>query len=244
MSQEQIEQTSESNVILRCQNLKKVYKMGEVYVNALRGVDLTIKKGEFIAIMGPSGSGKTTLLNLLGGLDRPTEGFVEIAGKDISEMKDKELTKLRRHDIGFVFQTFNLLPVLTAFENIELPMVIAGVERKKREQRTLELLELVGLRDRKNHKPEELSGGERQRVAIARALANEPNIVFCDEPTGDLDSATADNIISLLKNISVTKNQTFVIVTHDRTVANRAEKIYQMRDGKIVNVIKNNTTKD
>ena len=151
MAQNQTEQSSSSEIILRCQNLKKIYKMGEVYVHALRGVDLTVKKGDFIAIMGPSGSGKTTLLNLLGGLDRPTEGFVEIAGKDISDMKDKELTKLRRFDIGFVFQTFNLLPVLTAFENVELPMVIAGVERNKRERRTLELLELVGLRDRKDH---------------------------------------------------------------------------------------------
>ncbi|MFW9928240.1 MAG: ABC transporter ATP-binding protein [Candidatus Thorarchaeota archaeon] len=226
--------SSVNEIVLKCTDLKKNYKMGDVVVPALRGLSLDVSKGQMIAIMGPSGCGKTTLLNLLGGLDQPSEGNVEVGGKNIARMSDKELTKIRRHEIGFIFQTYNLLPVLTAFENVELPMLIAGLPKKERQTRANYLLEIVGLKDRKQHKPDELSGGERQRVAIARALANKPAIILCDEPTGDLDSETGERIVKLLKEVNKSENQTIIIVTHDQVVANQTEMIYRLKDGKIL----------
>ncbi|OLS19469.1 MAG: putative ABC transporter ATP-binding protein [Candidatus Heimdallarchaeota archaeon LC_3] len=224
------------DIVLNCSNLIKNYKLGGVIVPALRGMDLEVSRGQMISIMGPSGCGKTTLLNLLGGLDQPSEGTVKLEDRDIATMSDKELTKIRRHKIGFIFQTYNLLPVLTAFENVELPMLIAGVGKKERYSRTNYLLEVVGLKDRKHHKPDELSGGERQRVAIARALSNKPAIILCDEPTGDLDSETGDRIVKLLKEVNKTEGQTIIVVTHDQVVADQTEIIYRLKDGKILSI--------
>lgn len=221
------------NIVLRCINLKKNYKLGDVVVQALRGLSLDLKRGQMISIMGPSGCGKTTLLNLLGGLDMPTEGTVELDGRNLSNLSDKDLTEIRRFKIGFIFQTYNLLPVLTAFENVELPMLIAGVNKKERQRRANYLLETVDLKERKKHKPDELSGGERQRVAIARALANKPAIILCDEPTGDLDSETGDKIMKLLKEVNEKEGQTLIVVTHDQGVADQTEIIFRLKDGRI-----------
>ena len=179
-----------SDIVVECVNLRKSYILGEVKVEALRGINMQIKRGELIAIMGPSGCGKTTLLNIIGSLDYPTSGKIILEGKDISDATEKELTRIRRKSVGFVFQFYNLLPVLSALENVELPMLIAGVSKEARNKRALELLEKVDLLGRKDHKPDELSGGERQRVAIARSLANNPAILLADEPTGDLDTET------------------------------------------------------
>ena len=224
------------DIVLNCKNLKKNYKLGDVIVPALRGLDLEVFRGQMISIMGPSGCGKTTLLNLLGGLDQPSEGTVNLEKRDIATMSDKELTKVRRHKIGFIFQTYNLLPVLTAYENVELPMLIAGIGKKDRQSRANYLLEIVGLKDRKHHKPDELSGGERQRVAIARALANKPAIILCDEPTGDLDSETGDKIVKLLKEVNKTEGQTIIVVTHDQVIADQTEIIYRLKDGKVLSI--------
>ncbi|MHA2338306.1 MAG: ABC transporter ATP-binding protein [Candidatus Hodarchaeales archaeon] len=229
-----MDQTNNSNdVVLSCKNLKKNYKLGDVIVHALRGLDLDVIRGEMISIMGPSGCGKTTLLNLLGGLDQPSEGKVMLGGKDLAVLNDKELTEIRRYKIGFIFQTYNLLPVLTAFENVELPMLISGVGKKERTERANHLLDIVDLGGRKGHKPDELSGGERQRVSIARALANKPSIILCDEPTGDLDSETGDKIINLLREVNKKEGQTLIVVTHDQIVADQTEKVYRLKDGKI-----------
>ena len=237
--QEIVKNDSESNkdnndVVLRTENLKKIYKKGtDQEVNALRGVDITIKRGEMVSIMGSSGSGKTTLLNIIGGLDVPSEGFVYIDNQDIGKMSDKQLTMLRRHKIGFIFQSYNLLPVLSAFENVELPMLIAGMETDERRDRAKELLRIVGLEDRLKHKPDELSGGQKQRVAIARSLANKPAVLLCDEPTGDLDTTTGDQIMRLFEDINKNENQTIIIVTHDPNIAKRTLKTFHIKDGLI-----------
>lgn len=215
-------------------DLEKEYRLGEVVVHALRGVGMELKKGEFVVVAGPSGSGKTTLLNLIGALDKPTRGKVYIGGKDLTAMNERELTRLRRNKIGFVFQFYNLIPVLTAFENIELPMIVAGVPKKKMQERTQELLEIIGLIERANHRPDELSGGEQQRIAIARALANQPSIVLADEPTGDLDTATGSEVMKVLREMSKREKVTAIIVTHDPVIAEMADRILEMRDGKIL----------
>ena len=220
--------------ILILEDIHKTYKLGKTKVNALNGVSLSVKKGEFISIMGPSGSGKTTLLNIMGALDLPTRGKVYINGKDIISMNDAALTRLRRFEIGFIFQFYNLIPVLTCYENVELPLITAGMGNKFRKKRVLELLTKVGLEDRIHHKPDELSGGQQQRVAIARALANRPSLILADELTGDLDSKTGEKILEYLVELNITENQSFIIITHDRNVAKKATKIYQIHDGKLI----------
>src|SRR3954449_3268430 len=212
-------------------DLSKRYGDGAAAVDALRGVSLDIAPGSFTAVMGPSGSGKSTLMHLLAGLDKPTEGAVYIEGADITTMKDKDLTMLRRKRVGFVFQAFNLIPQLTAEENIVLPLTLA---REKANGNLASLLEQVGLTDRASHKPTELSGGQQQRVAVARALITEPAVVFADEPTGNLDSQSSDDILSLLRRAADERNQTTVMVTHDAHAASYADRVVFLADGKIV----------
>jgi len=207
--------------------------MGPVKVNALDGVDLKIKRGEYLSIMGPSGSGKTTLFNMVGGIDRPSRGRVYIDGVDVAKLDAYELAWLRCRKIGYIFQTFNLIPVLTAMENVTLPMIFAGVGREERIKRGKEILERVGLGDRLNHKPAELSGGQQQRVAIARALANDPVIVLADEPTGNLDLETGLDIINLLKNLNKEQHVTIIAATHDLKMLDVSDRIVYLRDGKI-----------
>ncbi len=216
-------------------NVFKIYDLGEnVRVKALRGVSLTVKRGEFVSVMGPSGCGKTTLLNMIGGLDNPTDGRVIIDGIDVTNMGEGELAKLRREKIGFVFQFFNLVPLLTALENVELPMIFTGkLSEAEIERRAAELLQLVGLGERMHHRPPQMSGGEQQRVAIARALANEPSIILADEPTGNIDRETGWKIIRLMKGLNETLEQTFIIVTHDPSIAQTSEKTFYMVDGQI-----------
>lgn len=229
--------STKDDIVLRTENLKKAYKQGsDQEVDALRGVDIAIHRGEMVSIMGSSGSGKTTLLNILGGLDVPSEGFVYIDDQDIAKMSDKQLTMLRRNKIGFIFQSYNLLPVLSAFENVELPMLIAGVDQEERKQRAIELLKIVGLEERMKHKPDELSGGQKQRVAIARSLANKPSVLLCDEPTGDLDTKTGDQIMRLFEEINEKEKQTIIIVTHDPSIAKRTIKTFHIKDGLIENI--------
>jgi len=214
-------------------NLRKTYMLGKVPVNALQGVNLKVEKGDFLAILGPSGSGKSTLLNMIGALDKPTEGKVFIEGVDVSTLKDNELADLRRR-IGFVFQFFNLIPRLTAKGNVELTMAILGLGKSERRKRAEELLETVGLKERANHKPAELSGGERQRVAIARALANNPKFLLMDEPTGNIDSKTANEVIELVKRLNEEKGVTIIIVTHDQQITSQTKRTVQMLDGLII----------
>jgi putative ABC transport system ATP-binding protein len=216
------------------ENLEKSYRLGKVTVNALRGVTLKLEQGEFMVIMGPSGSGKTTLLNIIGTLDKPSSGRALVDGEDITKMNDGQLTKLRRHKIGFVFQFHNLIPVLTALENVELPMITSGVKRRVARDRAMELLGRVGLQNRTDHLPDELSGGEQQRVAIARALVNHPRIVLADEPTGDLDMKTGFEIVQLLHGMAKQESASVVVVTHDPVVAERADRLIEMRDGRIM----------
>ncbi len=224
--------------VVELENLEKSYKLGKVTVNALRGVTLKLQPAEFMVIMGPSGSGKTTLLNIIGTLDKPTSGRALVDGEDITRMNDGQLTKLRRHKIGFVFQFHNLLPVLTAVENVELPLITSGVKRKGSRDRAMELLTRVGLQDRTDHLPDELSGGEQQRVAIARALANHPRIVLADEPTGDLDTKTGFEVVQLLHSMAKQEGSSVVVVTHDPVVAEKADRLVEMRDGRITEKIR------
>jgi putative ABC transport system ATP-binding protein len=227
---------NETDTVVECVDLKKSYILGEVKVEALRGITMQIRRGEMISIMGPSGCGKTTLLNIIGSLDSPTSGKVFLEGRDISNANERDLTEIRRKSVGFIFQFYNLLPVLTALENVELPMLIAGVSKEERRKRALELLEKVDLIDRKDHKPDELSGGERQRVAIARSLANNPSILLADEPTGDLDTETGLAILELLKEVNRTENQTLVLVTHDNGIARQFNRIFHIQDGLISSI--------
>jgi len=220
--------------IISCQGLTKTYVTGDVRVEALKGITLEIEKGEMVAIMGPSGCGKTTLLNCLSGLDDVTSGEVLVEEKDITALDDDEKSELRAVRMGFVFQFYNLLPVLSATENVELPLLISGTKREEANERALKLLDRVGLSERSLQRPSSLSGGERQRVAIARALVNDPAIVFADEPTGDLDKKTANDIVALLRQLNQENKQTFVIVTHDPEVGARCDRIIHMRDGLVV----------
>ena len=220
--------------VLETKTLRKVYQLGSHSVNALDGVDFIVNKGEFVAIMGPSGSGKSTLLHLIGGLDQPTDGEVTLAGQPLSLLNDKQVTMLRRHHIGFVFQFFNLLPTLTTEENITLPLIIDGKNPRQFKDRLDNLLDLVGLTDRRRHKPDQLSGGEQQRVSLARALITEPEIVLADEPTGNLDSKTGTSIMELLRLSRDELGQTIVVVTHDARAASYADRVVFLRDGQIV----------
>ncbi len=211
----------------------KRYKMGEQYVNALNGVSLQIERGEYIAIMGPSGSGKSTMMNILGFLDVPDKGEYIFDGQKITGMSEKELAFVRNRRVGFIFQTFNLLPRETALENVELPMIYSGISKTKRFETAKKLLNMVGLGERINHRPNELSGGERQRVAIARALVNNPDIILADEPTGNLDTKTGNEIMSILDNLNK-QGKTVVLVTHDPEIAEHSDRIIHIRDGKII----------
>ena len=219
--------------LLQTSGLRKQYQMGEVTVNALQGVDFTVTKGEFIAIMGPSGSGKSTLLHLLGGLDIPSDGEIVLGDRRLAHLTDDEITIVRRRQIGFIFQFFNLLPTLTAAENVALPLLIDGRSIQPYLSRIDELLTLVGLGDRQEHKPDQLSGGQQQRVAIARALITDPLIVLADEPTGNLDSESGLEILRLLRRACDEKQQTIVMVTHDSKAAEFADRIVRLRDGLI-----------
>lgn len=220
-------------------NVQKVYPMGEVNVPALRGIDLTIQPGEFVAIMGPSGSGKSTLMHLLGCLDLPSDGVVQLDGHDVSKLDEDTLAQIRGKKIGFVFQTFNLIPTLTAVENVELPLFFQSVPRAERRARALELLRKVGLDGRAHHKPAQLSGGERQRVAIARALANDPEIILADEPTGNLDSESGRAILDLLAQLH-REGKTIILVTHNPEAAAYAQRILRIKDGRLVEEVTNN----
>jgi len=231
---------ADPNAMIETFDLRKIYNITEgIEVKALDGVSINIKKGEFVSVMGPSGSGKTTLLNMIGGLDNPTSGAVFINGINIAHMEDIERTNLRLHQIGFIFQFYNLVPVLTAYENVELPMLFADKSDELREEKVNRFLDLVGLNERKDFLPAELSGGEQQRVAIARSLCNEPAILIADEPTGELDSIMGMEIIQLLRDLNRELDQTILMVTHDPSVGALAERTLRMRDGKLIDSISN-----
>jgi putative ABC transport system ATP-binding protein len=223
--------------VLEAQQLRKRYQLGEHQVDALDGVDFLIEQGEFVAIMGPSGSGKSTLLHLLGGLDQPSDGEVILAGQKLSILNDNQATLARRHNVGFVFQFFNLLPTLSAEENIALPIIIDGKNPRDYDDKLTDLLKLVGLAERRDHKPDQLSGGEQQRVALARALLTEPAIVLADEPTGNLDTKTGNAIMDLLRRSCDELNQATIVVTHDARAAAFADRVVFLQDGNIINQI-------
>jgi putative ABC transport system ATP-binding protein len=220
------------DAVIVTRNLQREYDMGGEIVRALRGVDITIRRNEFVAIMGPSGSGKSTLMNMIGCLDTPTRGEYWLNGHRVSELEDNELARIRNKEIGFVFQTFNLLPRATALHNVELPLVYAGVSGKERKARAVDALTQVGLADRMEHRPNELSGGQRQRVAIARALVNQPSIILADEPTGNLDSTTSIEILALFNQLHQ-QNQTIVLVTHEHDIAAHARRQVHLKDGMV-----------
>ncbi len=221
--------------VVQLKDVKKIYHLGDTIVHALRGVDIDIKQGEFVSISGPSGSGKTTILNMIGCIDHPTEGCVCIDEEEIHLKKDKAITNLRLHKIGFIFQSFNLIPVLNVYENIEFPLLLMkGVSKEERKERVMKLIKEVGLEDRIQNRPAELSGGQRQRVAIARALVTNPKIVLADEPTANLDSKTGDMIISLMKKLNEIEKTTFIFSTHDPDVMKHAGRIIKIHDGLIV----------
>jgi putative ABC transport system ATP-binding protein len=220
--------------VLEAKDLHKRYQIGQHSIEALAGVDFVVEQGEFVAIMGPSGSGKSTLLHLLGGLDNPSQGEITLANKQLSKLSEKQATLARRHNVGFVFQFFNLLPTLTAEENILLPVIIDGKDPRKYAERLSRMLALVGLEDRRTHKPDQLSGGEQQRVAIARALITQPAILLADEPTGNLDSKTGTAIMELLRRSAEELNQTVIVVTHDPKAAAYASRVVFLRDGSVI----------
>jgi len=220
--------------IIKATGVHKTYDTGKIKVHALRGVDLDIMEGEMVAVMGPSGCGKTTLLNCLSGIDGIDQGEIVVKGNLVAKMSDKQRTRFRAEEMGFIFQAFNLLPVLSVVENVELPLLVSGVKQNQARRQAMEVLDLVGLTDQKYQRPAELSGGQQQRVAIARALVNEPAIVWGDEPTGNLDSETSADIMDLLCRLNKEKSQTFVLVTHDLAVGRRGDRIIRMADGEIV----------
>jgi len=230
--------------IIELRNVWKIYKMGEVEVKALRGLDLTIKRGEFVAIQGRSGSGKSTAMNMIGCLDVPTKGKISLEGKDISKLEESQLAQIRGRKIGFIFQKFNLINTLSAKENIMLPMAFQGIGEEERGKRAIELLRLVELEDRMNHKPNELSGGEQQRIAIARSLANNPDVVLADEPTGNLDSKTGINVMDFLDRLHKKEKKTIIMVTHDDDLAHYAQRVEYLKDGKIINTKKTHGGKE
>jgi len=217
--------------VIDIRDLTKAYQMGEVEVHALRGVSMQVMPGEMVAIMGPSGSGKSTLMNMLGCLDTPTSGEYYLEGAAVSDLNDRGLTSIRRHKVGFVFQTYNLLPRTSALVNVEIPLIYGGVPRRQRRQRAIEALEVVGLGDRLHHQPNELSGGEQQRVAVARSLASEPAIILADEPTGNLDTRSGEEVMAVFQKLNRERGITVILVTHDPDIARHAERIVWVRDG-------------
>jgi putative ABC transport system ATP-binding protein len=223
-----------AKTIIELKNVWKIYKMGKVEVPALRGLNLHVNEGEFLSIMGPSGSGKSTAMNMVGALDVPTKGSIMLAGRDISTLTESDLAQLRGRKIGFIFQQFNLIPTLSALENVALPMIFQNASRDKRLDRARQLLEMVELGDRVHHKPTEMSGGQQQRVAIARSLVNDPDVVLADEPTGNLDSATGSKVVDFLGALNKREGKTIVMVTHDGSVAKHAHRVEYLRDGQIV----------
>ena len=225
--------------VITVKDLYKIYRVGETKVRALNGVDFTIYRGEFCAIVGASGSGKSTLLNMLAGLEAPTKGEIIIAGEHIEEKNENELVRFRQEHIGFIFQSFNLMASMNAVENVALPLTFQGMEKKKRLQKAEKMLKLVGLTKYMTHKPSQMSGGQQQRVGVARALVVEPEIVFADEPTGNLDFATSRDVMRLMQRIVREKQQTLVMVTHDRELAGFADRIFHIRDGKIIQIEEN-----
>lgn len=228
--------------VISVKNLYKIYRVGDSKVRALDGVSFTIEKGEFCAIVGTSGSGKSTLLNMLAGLEKPTKGEIIIAGEHMEKKNENQLVKFRREHIGFIFQSFNLLSSMNALENVALPLTFQGMEKEKRLKRAEEVLKLVGLSKHKKHKPTQMSGGQQQRVGIARALVVQPEIIFADEPTGNLDSKTSAEVMELIKKIIREKNQTLVMVTHDDHLASFADRIFRISDGKIISIEKGGIT--
>lgn len=221
---------------IRVKNLYKIFRVGNEKVRALNGVDLTIYKGEFCAIVGTSGSGKSTMLNMLAGLEKPTKGEVIVAGEHLEKMNENQLVKFRREHVGFIFQSFNLLGTMNAIENVALPLTFRGVDKKIREAKAVEMLKLVGLPKHMKHRPNEMSGGQQQRVGVARALVLDPEIIFADEPTGNLDSKTSAEVLGLMRKVVTEKNQTMVMVTHDNHLAGFADRIFHIIDGKIVKI--------
>lgn len=222
-----------NNYVIDCRHIKKIYTMGEIKVNALTDINLDIKKAEFTAIAGPSGSGKTTFLNIISGLDKPTEGQVYLAGKPMSEMSGNELSDFRRDHIGFIFQSYNLIPVLSAKENIEYIMLLQGVPAEERHQKVSKILEEVGLKGMENRRPVQLSGGQQQRVAVARAIVSEPDIILADEPTANLDSETGASLLDMMRELNENHNVTFVFSTHDDMIMERAKRLIILKDGEV-----------
>lgn len=227
---------NERKPVIRVKDLYKIYRVGESKVRALNGVDFDIYKGEFCSIVGASGSGKSTLLNMLAGLEKPTKGEVVIAGEHMETKTENQLVKFRREHIGFIFQSFNLLPTLNALENVALPLTFQGMDKKKRLAKAREVIRLVGLTKYSKHKPTQMSGGQQQRVGVARALVVQPEIIFADEPTGNLDSNTSQEVMNLMKKVVREQNQTLVMVTHDNYLAGFADRIFHIKDGKIIQI--------
>ena len=222
--------------VIQVKNLYKIFRVGNSKVRALNGVDPTIYRGEFCAIVGTSGSGKSTMLNMLAGLEKPTKGEVIVAGEHLENMTENQLVRFRREKIGFIFQSFNLLGTMNAVENVALPLTFRGVDKKTREEKASKMLDLVGLSKHKKHRPNEMSGGQQQRVGVARALVLDPEIIFADEPTGNLDSHTSEDVLKLMRKVVQEKNQTLVMVTHDNHLAGFADRVFHIIDGKIVKI--------